>query len=210
MSATPETNLPNSGNTDPILFGPGRIVLHELQELRKHWWCLFLLGLTLIICGSTAMMYPMFASVGVTIAIGIALLISGVGMVVMSFWTRAWRAFLIQLLVGILYVVAGLSMTESPVTSAAALTLLLASFAVVGGLFRAVAALTIQFPQWGWVLLSGIISLIFGVVVLRHFPAAGLVLIGIMVGVDMLFTGLSWLMLSLEVRSIPESPTAKL
>lgn len=187
-----------------VVKGLALAVTHELQALRKHWWCLLVLGIILIVCGLGAVTYPFISSVGVTIAVGLVLLIGGASTIVTSFWTGKWSAFLVQLLVGIFYVVLGLSMTESPVVSTVALTLLVASFSIAGGIFRIVAALALRFPQWGWVLVNGLITMVFGVIVLRHFPEASLMLIGLMVGFDMIFAGLNWLMLSLEVRSLPK------
>ncbi len=176
--------------------------IHELQAMQKHWWCLALLGMALMICGVGALVYPFFASVGVAIALGVFLLISGIGTVIAAFWANDWGAFLLQLIIGILYCVLGLAMAESPLVTGAALTMLVAAFAIAGGAIRIVAALSLRFPQWGWVLVNGTISLIFGVVVFRHFPEASLLVLGVLLGVDFIFSGLTWLFLALDVRSL--------
>jgi len=104
---------------------------------------------------------------------------------------------------GILYLVAGIAIAESPGKSAAILTLFLASMFIVAGAFRAVAALAVRFPHWGWSLLNGIVTLLCGVVIFRHFPESALWVIGVLVGVDMILHGWTWIMLSLAIRNIP-------
>ncbi len=204
MSDTLEpTNRPVVSEAALAVKGLARAVSHELQGIRKHWWCLLVLGIILIVCGLGALTYPFITSMGVTIAVGLVLLIGGASTIVTSFWTGRWSAFLVQLLMGIFYVVLGISMTESPIVSTAALTLLVASFSIASGIFRVVAAMVLRFPQWGWVLVNGLITLVFGVFILRHFPEASLMLIGTIVGIDMIFAGVNWVMLSLEVRSLP-------
>lgn len=177
---------------------------HELHHLRKLWWSLFLLGIALIICGFIAVTFPIFSTIGVVITLGIVLLVAGIATIVTSFITGNWSAFLVQLLMGILYTVLGFMMAESPLVSAVALTMLVASFAIVGGAFRIIAALALRFSHWGWMLASGLIAILFGVVVLRHFPEAALWLIGLMLGLDLIFSGVNWLMLSLAIRDSRE------
>ncbi|WP_197169183.1 HdeD family acid-resistance protein [Novipirellula galeiformis] len=197
-TSTPTTSHSSRG-TNEI----GELIVHELQHLRTTWYLLFLLGIVLILCGLLAVTFPMFSTLGVVMALGIVLLFAGLATIITSFITGKWSAFLVQLLMGIFYTVIGLMMAESPLNSAAALTLLVASFAIVGGAFRVIAALNYRFSQWGWMLLSGLVSVLFGVVVIRHFPEASLWLIGLMLGLDLIFSGIHWLMLSLTIRSLP-------
>ena len=82
-------------------------------------------------------------------------------------------------------------------------TILLASLFVVGGLFRAVGASAVRFPNWGWTTLSGIISMVLGVWVLSQLPAASQFFIGIVVGVDFTFDGISAIALGAAVRHVP-------
>lgn len=60
----------------------------------------------------------------------------------------------------------------------------------------------VRIAELRWMLLSGLIAALFGVVVLRHFSEAALWLIGLMLGLDLIFSGVSWLMLSLAVRAL--------
>lgn len=197
-----ESSVHPASSTHDITI-PRRQMADELQHLRKIWWGPFLLGIGLILGGIVAVTFPIFSTFGVIMVLGIVLLFAGVATIVTSFMTGKWSAFLVQLLMGILYTVIGVLMAESPLASAAALTLLVASFSIAGGVFRVVAALQLRFSHWGWVLTSGMIAILFGIVVLRHFPEAAPWLIGLMLGLDLIFGGLNWLLLSLTIRSLP-------
>ncbi len=178
-------------------------LLHELGQLRKQWWWLLLLGCLLVLCGVVAIAFPFLSSIGIVVVIGTVLLISGFATIISAFWTGNWSGFLIQILVGVLYIVLGLAISESPVASVLAITILTASLLIVVGIFRLTAALVLKFPQWGWAMLNGVITALLGVIILRHFPETGLWLVGTLVGIELLFNGVSWVMLSLDIRSLP-------
>jgi uncharacterized membrane protein HdeD (DUF308 family) len=178
----------------------------EFRHLRASWWWFLLLGILLAVCGTAALIFPgltVVTSFAAVVIVGISLMVSGMATIVTSFWAGKWSGLLVQLLVGILYLVAGFAIAESPGKSAAMLTLFLASMFIVVGAFRAVAALVIRYPHWGWSLLNGVVTLLFGVVIFRHFPESALWVIGVLVGVDMILQGWTWIMLSLAIRSIP-------
>jgi uncharacterized membrane protein HdeD (DUF308 family) len=72
---------------------------------------------------------------------------------------------------------------------------------LVGGILRIVVSLVERFEGWGWSLLNGVVSLLLGAVIWRQWPLSSLWFIGLFVGIEMLFSGLSWVMLALAVRS---------
>lgn len=178
----------------------------EFRHLRSHWWWFLLLGILLAVCGLAALIFPaltILTTFAAVVFLGVTLMVAGVATIVAAFWAGRWSGLLVQLLVGILYMVAGLSMAEAPGRSAGILTLFLASLFIIAGIFRAVAALIVRFPNWGWTLLNGMITTLFGLVIYRHFPEAALGLIGALVGVDLVFQGWSWIMLATAIHRIP-------
>ena len=190
-----------STSTDIVVSGEDKLV-SELAEFKDKWWWFLILGALMILGGIIAIAYPLLSSVSVVIVLGSLLFIAGVAMLISAFWTRNWSAFLIQLLIGILYVVLGLLTMEAPVQVTGALTLMLAAVFIVSGIFRMVAAIAMQFPEWGWVMLGGALSLILGVMVYKQFPERSLVLIGLLFGIDLILTGVTWIMLAIDVRKI--------
>jgi uncharacterized membrane protein HdeD (DUF308 family) len=64
--------------------------------------------------------------------------------------------------------------------------------------------LTVRFPHWGWAMLNGVVTFMCGAVIYRHFPKCALWVVGLLVGVELLFNGWTWIMLSLAIRRIPD------
>ncbi len=85
------------------------------------------------------------------------------------------------------------------------MTLLVACFLMVGGVFKIVAALGYQFAAWGWPLVSGVIDLVLGVMIWQEWPASALWVIGMFVGINMIFRGFNWIALGMALRSLPRA-----
>lgn len=184
--------------------GPvARAVQHELQHLRDEWWWFLVLGILLAVSGVVALVYPFATSVAVIIVLGVSLLISGVATIVTSFWAGKWSALLLQMLIGIFYAVTGFIIMDAPVAATVNLTLVVAVLFIVVGIMRSVAALVIKFPQWGWSLLSGALTMIVGVVIYKNLPETATWAIGTLVGVQLLSDGWYWIMLSIAIRQLP-------
>ena len=180
----------------------------EFQHFRSQWCWLLAFGILLTACGAAAVVFPaltMLTTFAATVVLGIVLMVAGIATIVASFWAGKWSGMLVQLLVGILYLVVGYMITEKPLQSAAVLTLFVAAFCIVAGVFRVVATLAMRFPYWGWSLLNGMVTFLLGVVIYRQFPASAIWLLGLLVGLELLFHGWTWIMLSLAVRHLPET-----
>ena len=184
-----------------------RLIRHELHHLRLHWWWFLVLGLLLIISGTAAITFPFAASVGAVIFLAVLLMFCGVATIVGAFWAGNWSGILVQLLVGILYLVCGFVISEKPIEGAVSFTMLIAVMFIVLGCFRTVGSLLIRFPQWGWALLNGIVTLLAGIVIFKNLPQDALWVIGLLVGLELLFNGWTWVMLAFAVRSLPEGTT---
>jgi uncharacterized membrane protein HdeD (DUF308 family) len=185
----------------------GRSLLHqEFQHLRSHWFWFLALGILLVLCGTVAIAVPPIATAAAIDVLAILFLIAGVATIVSSFWAGKWSGLLVQILVGILYVAAGFVITEKPFAAIALVTLFIAVWFIVTGAFRTLASLMIRFPQWGWSLLNGVVTLLLGIYIYRHYPVSAIWVLGLLVGVEMLFSGWTWIMLAMAIRSIPVEP----
>jgi uncharacterized membrane protein HdeD (DUF308 family) len=174
-----------------------------IANLRRKWGWFLALGILLIVVGLLAIKSPVVATL-TTVEVLSILLLFGAGVeIASSFWALRWGGFFLHLLCGLLYLFLGAVILERPGLGAGVYTLILAVFFVASGLFRAVFALSQRFSGWGWTLLSGIISLALGFLIWRNLPEAALWVIGMFVGIDLVFMGWSWVMLGLAVRSIP-------
>jgi len=186
-------------STDPTVT-PDNPLQQELQHLREHWLLLLLLGIGLAVVGSVAMMASFIATLATVTFFGTLLLIGAVLELVNAVTCRNWRGFLVYLLAGILYGVVGLIMMNHPLAAAAGLTLMLAAAFMAGGTIRIVVAAVEHFHGWPWVMVSGFISLFLGIFIWRHFPGDAFWVIGLFVGIDLIFLGWSWIFLALGIR----------
>lgn len=198
LERTGQHGIGNALGSGPI----GQAVRHELHHLASEWWWFLVLGVLLMVSGVAALTYPFLASVATVTVLGVALLLSGIATIVASFWAGRWSATLLQLLVGIFYAVVGFMVMDAPVTATVSLTLVVAAMFIIIGILRSVAALTIRFPQWGWALLSGALTTLVGLVIYKNLPETALWAIGTLVGINLLFDGWYWVMLSLAVRRL--------
>lgn len=174
--------------------------------LRREWVWFLILGIALVVMGMMAIGSAFVATLATVTVLGVLLLAAGIVQVVSSFWSPRWGGLFVHLLIGLLYAVTGFLVLECPVSAAAALTMLMAAFFIVGGLFRIAGALMVRFHGWAWDLLNGAITLLLGVIIWRNFPEATFWVIGVFVGVEMIFAGWTWIMFSLLAKNLPHPP----
>jgi uncharacterized membrane protein HdeD (DUF308 family) len=180
-----------------------RVLRHELEAIKGNWGWILALGIILVVVGTLAVTMPLAATLATALVLGSLLLLAGVAQLVGAFWTREWSGFFLSLLFGLLYAVLGLMFLRAPLKAELALTMLLACVLMVGGLFRIIGSLAYRFPHWGWVLIGGLINLVLGIMIWQRWPDAALWVIGLFVGIDLIFTGWTWVMLALAVKNLP-------
>jgi uncharacterized membrane protein HdeD (DUF308 family) len=178
-----------------------------LERISHKWGWFLALGILQVALGSIAVVLAVLTTIVSVLFFGWLLLIGGVMSAVSAFWEKAWSGFFLDLIVGLLYAVAGVMMIVNPVESAAALTLLIAMFLMFGGALRIGIALANKFEHRWWVLLNGAISLVLGIMILNRWPSSSLWVIGLFVGIEMIFYGWSLIMLSLVAKKLPGSAT---
>jgi uncharacterized membrane protein HdeD (DUF308 family) len=183
----------------------GEVTNHELQHVRNQWWCFLLLGIALVVVGSFCIAEPLVPSLASVVALGFLLMAAGIIQVVSSFWAGKWSGMLLHMLIGVLYGVVGYMIIDAPGLSMLLLTKFIAIFLVVTGVFRIVAALFVRFQDWGWVLVNGCVTLLLGIIINRQLPEAALWVIGLFIGIEMLFNGWAWIMLAIGLRSIAQA-----
>jgi uncharacterized membrane protein HdeD (DUF308 family) len=173
---------------------------YSLEDFQKNRGWFLALGILLIIGGSLAIIYDVAATLLSVLFFGWLLIAVGAIEAVQSFWQPRWGGFFLHLIVGILAVVVGFHLVSSPMSGALVLTLVMAIYFMVIGIMRVVTALAMRFPNWGWVILSGLITFILGIMIKSQWPATGLWVIGLFIGIDMIFSGWSYVMLSMAAK----------
>jgi|SRR5579884_2531022 len=181
--------ISKSSNQDPQGF-----------SMRLSWFSI-VLSILVVVCGFLAILIPVEMSVGVLIAISWLLMIGGVLQFVHAFRCVGIGDTLWKIAVAVFYCLAGAYLRLNPGIGIAALTLALIGFFVCQGAVDIFAYIRgRKSGASGWVLLDGIITLILGVMIWRHWPASSLWVIGTLVGINMIMTGTTRLMLTLDLR----------
>ncbi len=178
--------------------------VEEAHVLRKNWGWFLALGIALIALGTLAIGSSLVATLATVIAFGTLLLLGGGVQIVGAFFSRKWKGFFQELLVGVLYLVIGFMMLANPAATALAVTLMVGAFLLISGVFRIVASVIERFEGWGWVFVSGLISAALGIMIWQQWPVSGLWVIGLFVGIEMLFSGWHWVMLAIAARQFPK------
>jgi uncharacterized membrane protein HdeD (DUF308 family) len=180
----------------------------ERVSLGRTWWFFLVFGLVSVFVGLLAIGSAFVATLASVVVFGILLLIAGITEVIHAVVVRNLKGFALHLLGAALYLIVGLFMLEDPVRAAAVLTLLLAASFFAGGVLRIIFSLAVRFEAWPWVLLHGVVDLILGLLILNAWPEASLWVIGLFVGIDLVFQGWSWIILALSVRTYSAAATA--
>ncbi len=176
-------------------------IRQELRGLREHWLLLLILGAVVTVIGTFAVIASFIATLATVEIFGTLLFIGGVLQLVNAITCRNWRGFFVYLLSGVLATIVGLIMMNHPLAAAAGITLMIAAAFMVAGILRIVVAAIEHMHGWPWLMVSGFISLFLGVFIWKHFPASAFNVIGIFIGIDLIFAGWSWIWLALGIRS---------
>ena len=176
---------------------------HEVNHLRGNWGWFLVLGTALIVVGMMAIGTPVVATIVTVEVFGILLVVGGIVEMASAVWARRWGGFFLHLLSGLLYLFVGIVLLDRPALGAAGYTLVLALLFVFGGLARIVTSLSHRFTGWGWALFSGIVTFLLGIMIWRNLPEAAFWVIGTFVGIDLIFNGVSWVMLGMGLRNLP-------
>jgi uncharacterized membrane protein HdeD (DUF308 family) len=191
-----------------MVFFPSTAATFSEAPPQKSWWVYTLLGVALLAAGVIVLGDVILASVISAIFIAWAIVIAGILQIVHAFSARGWKGVVFDLLLGVLYVVGGAILLANPVAASVSLTLALGIVWIISGLFRAMLAGAL-WGEGGWVLLlSGIIGIAAGAIILARWPESGLWVLGLCLGIDLVFHGIAWIGYSLSIHSRPEESAA--
>jgi uncharacterized membrane protein HdeD (DUF308 family) len=191
-----------SPRTGPVLSLVG------FDVVQRNWGWFLALGIVQIVLGTIALGESVLMTIFSVVMLGWLLIIGGISSIIHAFVERRWNGFIIELLTGLFYGVAGFMMVANPGEAAVTLTLVISVFLMIGGIFRIVEALVSALPHRGWVLLNGVVTLALGILIWRHWPSSGLNVIGLFVGIEMVLYGWSLVMLAIAAKNMPTSATS--
>jgi uncharacterized membrane protein HdeD (DUF308 family) len=158
-------------------------------------------GIIMLVCGILSIVSPFIAGLSVTVVVGALLLVSGVSQCFLAFQAGAFGKGLLIFIMGALTVVVGGYLVGQPVSGLAAITIFLAAYFVVTGIFELIGAFQIRGADgWGWMLFNAIITLVLGVMIWQQFPVSGIWAVGTLFGVKMIFSGWALFLIGRGVR----------
>jgi uncharacterized membrane protein HdeD (DUF308 family) len=179
----------------------------EIAPLRAKWGWIVTLGAVYVIVGFIALGSVVVATVASVLVVGVAMIVAGIAEVINAFQVKNWGKFLLWALLGVLYVIAGFVTFENPLLAAALLTLVLGTSLVASGIMRIILAFSMKRETpWIWVALSGIITLLLGLLILAHWPINSVYILGLLLGIDLIIAGAGWIGIGLGLRRGQASP----
>jgi uncharacterized membrane protein HdeD (DUF308 family) len=169
--------------------------------LRAKWGWIVALGAVYVIAGFFALGSIVIATVASVLVVGVAMIVAGVAEVISAFQIKSWGKFLIWALLGVLYIVAGFVTFENPLLAAVLLTLVLGASLVASGIMRIILAFGMKRETpWIWVALSGVITLLLGLLIIARWPINSVYILGLFLGIDLIMAGAGWIGIGLGLR----------
>ena len=180
-----------------------------LSTIKRHAGIGIGVGILMVIAGFLAIMSPLVAGLSVAIAVGVLLIASGVSRLFLAFKMGSFGQGLLVFVLGFLSIVVGGYMVARPGMALATLTLVLAAYLFVDGVFEIIWAFRLRpIKGWGWTLVSGIAAIALGIMIWRQFPVSGTWAVGTLVGIHMIFGGSSLASVSRAARSAAKEAQA--
>jgi len=197
------SNTAHTPTSSPPSSPPGPASLADgLKILRDKWGWIVALGIVFLIAGVVALGNVVIGTASAVMIVGIMMIMGGAAELVAAFGVKDWKRSLFWGLLGILYVAAGIIAILNPFAAATILTLMLGAALVVGGVLRIFLAFEMRSAgkPWGWVVLSGLVTLLLGGMIIAQWPASSFFVLGVFLGIDLIFIGSAWVSMGLALR----------
>jgi uncharacterized membrane protein HdeD (DUF308 family) len=159
------------------------------------------LGVVMIILGIIAMLAPWEFGIVIALIIGWSAIFNGVVQIIYGIRTHGVGGAVLEVILGLIYIAAGIFVLMHPVGGLVVLTIFLASFLIVYGILALVLAFKMRpLHGWGWVLVDAIITILLGVLIWAHWPLNAEWVVGTLFGISIFMSGVTRLMMSLAIR----------
>ena len=192
-----------SDTSSPATAAPGPASLgSKLVPLRRNSGWLLAAGIVLIILGVLGLGASALLSVASAIWFGAMIFVGGIVLLVDAFRHQGWKSRIMHLLIGLLYIAVGALTFVNPLVATASLTLLAGCALVATGVLRIfVAFQNRELPHWIWILVSGLLSLLLGVMILVQWPGSSLWVLGSFLAIELIMQGWATVALARALRS---------
>jgi uncharacterized membrane protein HdeD (DUF308 family) len=172
-----------------------------VQEVKKNWGLVFFMGIMFVIAGILAIGYPHVWTTGIILMIGWILAITGLIRLFDALFTMKQGGFAWKIIGSILYILAGIIILKFPLTGSLTITFIIGTFLIIEGISKSAFAADMKpLPGWTWAMFDGVVSIVFGAVILIFLPATALWLIGLMLGIKLLLAGWDLIFFGLALK----------
>ena len=195
-----EDIMPATDDTGP------HSLTHGINALKARWQWIVVFGVISLVAGVLALGSVAAATVSAAEIVGVLMLIASFAEIAAAFGVRDWGHFLFWLLLGVLYALAGLACLLDPFAAATLLTLMLGIAMAIIGLLRIFVATKIKHEHgtpWGWIAFSGVLSFLVGLMIVAGWPATSFFVLGLFLGMDLVFIGTMWIAMGLALKNLP-------
>lgn len=171
-------------------------------SIGSKWGWFLALGVLITLLGIYAMVNVVMATIASIYFIAAVMVVAGAGYLVHAFQVRGWENVLYWALGGVLYLIAGIFAFMNPIAASAVLTLVMAVTLIVAGIARLVIGLRMRGSGGTYMILSGIVTALGGVLIAAGWPASSLFVLGLFLSVDLIIQGATLIGLSLALRRL--------
>ncbi|PZV11619.1 MAG: hypothetical protein DCF22_14160 [Leptolyngbya sp.] len=173
-------------------------VIRKVQQ-NSGWF--IALGVVMLLLGIAAIVEPLMATVAVARVLSWIFLFAGIIRIIYAVQSRYDRGFWLKLLIGIFYVITGIMLLSNVFGAALTLTIAFGGVILVQGILEVIAAFKAR-PEanWSWTLVSGLMAIVLGILIFYGWPFSAAWLLGVFVGVNLMFTGVWMIVIPLLIR----------
>lgn len=181
-----------------------------MEWLQNHRYLLLFEGIIFTLLGILAVALPGISTLSSELFIGWLLIFAGIVQLFRTIKARHAPGFIGSLLTGILYFIFGLLLILFPIAGIFSLTVLLTIFFIAEGIAKIILGLQLRpFRRWGWFLLNGLLALVIAYIIWSGWPGTAFWVLGLLVGINMIFFGISLMFLAWGMPPIESKPEAK-
>jgi len=171
-------------------------------ELSRHWKWLLVVGILCLVLGFVGLGLTFLLTLASVLYFGVLMLVAGGAQLVQGFRASGWRSVLAQVLIALLYILAGLMVITRPLLASVLLTGTLAGMLLLIGVLRCVMAIQHRAMQgWAWALVGGIVTVLLGLMILSRWPADSLWVIGLFLAIELIMQGWSLTFIAVAART---------
>jgi uncharacterized membrane protein HdeD (DUF308 family) len=174
------------------------------STIQAHWKLFLAQGIVMMVLGLLAIAEPNVATVAIGIFVGWLFFVGGIFRALSVWQSRQMPGFGWAMVTAVLAILLGVILIIRPLAGVLTLTMVLIAFFIVEGVASIIGAIQHRhhLRSWGWVLFSGLVDLLLAALIWLGWPSSADWAIGLLVGVNMLFFGLSLVMTALAARLI--------